>query len=156
MKERVIFREFLGKKGLKFTKERETILNEVFSFHGHFDPEELLIFMRSKGIKVSRSSLYRTLPLLVESGLIEQVVRNDKHAHYEHIYGHEHHDHLICINCGKVMEVFSPKLETIQDELCNKSGFYGIRHTLEIKGFCSKCRKGGKISPLSHVRIDAK
>ena len=151
--ERRIFREFLTKKGLKFTNERESILDEVFSFHGHFDPEELLIFMRSKGIRVSRSSLYRTLPLLVESGLIEQVVRNDKHAHYEHIHGHEHHDHLICIKCGKVMEVFSPKLEAIQDELCRKNGFDGIRHTLEIKGFCSKCRKMGETSPQQKIGL---
>lgn len=144
MEEKKIFREFLDKRGLKFTKERETILDGVFSFHGHFDPDELLIFMRNRDVIVSRASLYRTLPLLVESGLIEQVDKNDKHAHYEHIYGHEHHDHLICIKCGKVIEVFSPKLETIQNELCTKSGFQGIRHTLEIKGYCSKCRKKGR------------
>jgi Fur family ferric uptake transcriptional regulator len=137
--ERAIFREFLYKKGLKFTKERQRILDEVFSFHGHFDPEELLRNMRSKDIKVSKASVYRTLPLLLESGLIEQVEKNDKHAHYEHTFGHEHHDHLICMRCGKVIEVFSPKLEAVQNELCMSNLFKGIKHTLEIKGYCRDC-----------------
>ena len=137
--EREIFREFLYKKGLKFTKERQKILDEVFAFHGHFAPEELLKSMRSKRIQVSKASLYRTLPLLLESGLIEQVERNDKHAHYEHTFGHEHHDHLICMKCGKVIEVFSPRLEAIQNELCRSNEFEGMKHTLEIKGYCRNC-----------------
>ncbi len=137
--EKEIFREFLYRKGLKFTKERQRILGEVFSFHGHFAPEELLRSMRSKRIQVSKASVYRTLPLLLESGLIEQVERNDKHAHYEHTFGHEHHDHLICIRCGKVIEVFSPRLEAIQNELCRSKEFEGIKHTLEIKGYCRNC-----------------
>jgi Fur family ferric uptake transcriptional regulator len=137
--ETAIFKEFLRKKRLKFTNERRTILTEVFARHGHFDPEELLTGMRKKNIRVSRASIYRTLPLLLECGLIEQVGRNDKHAHYEHIFGHGHHDHLICLNCGAVLEVFSPKLEAIQEDLCRKAGFRGMKHTLEIKGHCSSC-----------------
>lgn len=135
-----IFRDFLISKGLRLTKERERILEEIFSYHGHFDPDQLLDGIRRKNIKVSKASVYRTLPLLVESGLIEQVEKNDKHAHYEHTYGHGHHDHLICIRCGAVTEVFSPKLEALQDELCAEHGFEGLKHTLEIKGFCSQCR----------------
>jgi Fur family ferric uptake transcriptional regulator len=137
--EKEIFREFLSGKGLKLTKERQRILDEVSSYRGHFDPEELLLSMKNKSIKVSKASVYRTLPLLVESGLIEQVEKNDKHAHYEHTFGHGHHDHLICMKCGAVIEVFSPKLEDIQSELCRESGFEGITHTLEIKGYCHSC-----------------
>lgn len=139
--EKKVFREFLSSKGLKFTKERQRILDAVFAFHGHFDPEELFKTMRSKGLQVSKASVYRTLPLLVESGLVEQVEKNDKHAHYEHTFGHGHHDHLICMKCGTVIEVFSPKLERIQDELCMVSGFKGVTHTLEIKGYCCNCRE---------------
>ena len=139
--ERSIFREFLYKKGLKLTKERQRILDEVFAFHGHFNPEELLKSMRSKKIKVSKASIYRTLPLLVESGLVEQVEKNDKHAHYEHTFGHGHHDHLICMRCGKVIEVFSQRLEAVQTELCKSREFEGIKHTLEIKGYCCNCKK---------------
>ena len=140
--EKEVFRNFLYKRGLKLTKERQRILNEVFALHGHFDPEELLLRMKNKGIKVSKASVYRTLPLLVASGLIEQVEKNDKHAHYEHTFGHGHHDHLICMKCGRVIEVYSPKLEAIQDELCRASRFKGIKHALEIKGYCRNCGQG--------------
>lgn len=139
--EKEIFREFLNKKGLKLTKERQKILGEIFAFHGHFDPEELLKRLSRRAAKVSKASVYRTLPLLLECGLIAQVQRDDKHAHYEHTFGHEHHDHLICMKCGKVIEVFSPKLEAIQDELCRKNRFDGITHTLEIKGYCPSCKE---------------
>lgn len=98
-----------------------------------------MINIKDKDISVSKASIYRTLPLLLESGLVEQVDKNDKHAHYEHTFGHGHHDHLICLGCGRVIEVFSPKLEKVQDELCRENDFKGVKHTLEIKGFCSKC-----------------
>lgn len=139
-----IFKEFLEKKGLKFTKERAAVLKEVFSTHNHFDPDELLIKMRKKGIRVSKASIYRTLPLLLECGLIEQVLKVDKHAHYEHTFGHGHHDHLICLRCGKVMQIFSEKLEKLQEQLCKKKNFRCVSHTLEMKGYCERC-KGKKL-----------
>jgi Fur family ferric uptake transcriptional regulator len=135
-----VFREFLKEKGLKLTKERRAILKEIFSFHDHFDPEELLIRLRKKGSRVSKASIYRTIPLLVESGLIEEVIKVDKHAHYEHTYGHSHHDHMICMKCGKVVEFYSQELEDLQERPCKDDGFKGISHTLEIRGYCKKCR----------------
>ncbi|MBI4688704.1 MAG: transcriptional repressor [Nitrospirae bacterium] len=137
--EEKIFKEFLEKKGLKFTKERASVLKEVFSNHGHFDLDALLIKMRRKGIRVSKASIYRTLPLLLECGLVEQVEKVDKHAHYEHTFGHGHHDHLICIKCGKVISLFSEKLEKLQESLCKKEKFKCITHTLEIRGYCERC-----------------
>lgn len=134
-----IFREFLENKGLKLTKERSAILNEVFTHHGHFDPDDLYIKMKEKGLKVSKASIYRTLPLLLECGLVDQVERVDKHAHYEHTFGHGHHDHLICIKCGKVFPLFSEELEKLQENLCKLEQFRCVSHILEIKGFCSKC-----------------
>ncbi|MEK6690287.1 MAG: transcriptional repressor [Nitrospirota bacterium] len=135
-----IFKEFLQKKGLKLTREREAILKEIFSFHGHFDPEELHIRLRKKGSSISKASIYRTVPLLIESGLLEEVIKVDKHAHYEHTYGHNHHDHMICITCGRVVEFHSQELEELQKRLCKDYGFRGISHTLEIRGYCRKCR----------------
>lgn len=135
-----IFKGFLQKKGLRLTRERRAILKEIFSLHGHFDPEELLISLRKKGSRVSKASIYRTIPLLIESGLIEEVVKVDKHAHYEHIYGHSHHDHMICIKCGKVIEFHSKALENLQERLCKEDGFEGISHTLEIRGYCKRCK----------------
>lgn len=134
-----IFKEFLDKKGLKFTRERAAILKEVYSDHGHFDPDDLLIRMKKKGIKVSKASIYRTLPLLIECGLVEQVEKVDKHAHYEHTFGHKHHDHLICIKCGRAIPLFSERLERLQARLCKKENFRCVSHILEIRGYCAKC-----------------
>jgi len=137
--EEKIFREFLKKKGCKFTRERAAILNEVFSNHGHFDIEGLLFKIRKKEAKASRASVYRTLQLLLECGLVEQVEHVDKHAHYEHTFGHAHHDHLICIKCGKVIQISSERLEKLQEQLCKKENFKCVSHTLELKGYCKKC-----------------
>jgi Fur family ferric uptake transcriptional regulator len=133
------FREFLTTKGLKLTKERDEILNEILIMKKHFDPEELFIRLKTKGSKVSRASVYRAIPLLIESGFIEEVERVDRHAHYEKVSEDQHHDHMICIKCGKVIEFYSPTLEMLQDEICQKEKFKGIRHTLEILGYCEKC-----------------
>src|SRR5512135_2589743 len=112
--ENSIFQNFLGKKGLKLTKERLAVLKEVFSFHDHFDPEHLYLRIRDAGSKASRASVYRTLSLLVESGLVEKVTRTEKSNVYEHTFGHAHHDHMICEECGSITEFYSEKLENLQ------------------------------------------
>lgn len=134
------FREFIFNKGLKSTKKRDEVFEEVLKTEGHFDPDELYIRLKQKGSKVSRASVYRTLPLLVEIGLIEEVERVDKHAHYEKISVDSHHDHMICMKCGKVIEFFSPTLEMLQDEICLRENFIKVRHSLEMFGICSQCQ----------------
>lgn len=140
MMENIIFRNFLGGKGLKLTKERTAVLSEVYSFHGHFEPEYLYSRIKGAGSKASRASVYRTLSLLVECGLVKRVTRTDKGNIYEHTYGHSHHDHMICDICGEIIEFFSEKLEKLQDEICEKNSFIGSSHALEIRGRCKKCR----------------
>ena len=137
--ENKIFRNFLGEKGLKPTKERIAVLSEVFSFHGHFEPEYLYLRIKDAGSKASRASVYRTLSLLVECGLVKKVTRTEKGNIYEHTYGHSHHDHMICDACGEIIEFYSEKLENLQDEICAENSFAGSTHTLEIRGHCKKC-----------------
>lgn len=134
------FKNFISGKGLKVTKKRNEIFDEVLKIDGHFDPEELYIKLKQKGSKVSRASIYRTIPLLVEIGLIEEVERIDKHAHYERVSSDSHHDHMICTKCGKVIEFFSPTLEVLQQEICQRENFRNIRHSLEIFGLCKDCQ----------------
>jgi Fur family ferric uptake transcriptional regulator len=138
--ENKIFRNFLGEKGLKLTKERMAVLSEAFSFHGHFDPEYLYSRIKGSGSKASRASVYRTLSLLVECGLVKKVTRTEKGTVYEHTYGHSHHDHMICDRCGEIIEFYSEKLENLQDEICEENSFIGSTHTLEIRGDCERCR----------------
>jgi len=139
--ENKIFQNFLGEKGLKLTKERTAVLKEVFLFHGHFDPEHLYLRIKDSGSKASRASVYRTLNLLVESGLVEKVTRTDKGNVYEHTFGHTHHDHMICDLCGGIIEFYSEKLENLQKEICLANYFDGKSHTLEIRGYCAGCKK---------------
>jgi Fur family ferric uptake transcriptional regulator len=141
-----VFKYFLKDRGLRLTKEREAIWDEVRSTKGHFDPEELHLSMRQKGQSVSRASVYRTIPLMVEAGILEQVERTDKHAHYERTIGRSHHDHMLCTSCGKVIEFYSDALEKLQDRLCRQYGFEGVAHTLEITGHCKACGKDSRRS----------
>lgn len=133
------FKKFLKEKGLKFTREREMILEESMSLKGHFEPEKLFRSLQEKRLKVSRASVYRTIPLLIESGIIEEVEKIDRHAHYEHIPQRYHHDHMICMRCGKIIEFYSSRLETLQKMICENYNFSCESHTLEIRGYCSKC-----------------
>ncbi len=134
-----IFARFLEEKGLKFTSERKTVLREISALKRHFDIEAFYLTLREKGVKVSRASVYRTVPLLVECGLMEEIKTIDTHTYYEYTFGRDHHDHLICMNCGKIIEFYSEKLEHLQDEICRKENFNGTRHILEVQGYCKKC-----------------
>ena len=107
-----IFRDYLKQKQLKYTAERRTILKKLFSIHDHFEADELYLKLRQKSdYRISRATVYRTLPLLEESGLIRRVAFVDKHTHYENVYAHKHHEHLICIKCGKIVDFYRKFLE---------------------------------------------
>ena len=135
-----IFRQYLEKKGQRLTKERNAILQEAFSCGGHFDPETLYVDMRKRGMKASRASVYRTLTLLCECGLVEKVSKTEHGTIYEQALGRPHHDHMVCIHCGKIIEFFSESLEKLQEEICRQQGFQGKSHTLEIRGYCADCQ----------------
>ena len=137
-----LFRDYLEQSQLKYTPERKVILREIFSLHNHFEADELYFSLRQQGDqRISRATVYRTLPLLEESGLIRRVVFIDKHTHYELAYGHMHHEHLICINCGNVIEFYKKSLEDSLEEVARENAFEPIGHKLEITGYCKKCSK---------------
>jgi Fur family ferric uptake transcriptional regulator len=138
--EKEVFRKYLKQKGLKFTPEREIILDEVFTVHEHFDVEDLYQRLRDKEKYISRPTIYRTISLLVDSGLVRKTIRQKERDYYEHIYGHEPHEHLVCINCGKVIEFNDERVEKIIEEVARKHNFKMVEHKFEIKGFCNSCR----------------
>lgn len=137
----ITFRNYLSSQGLKFTKERMAVVEEIFSIQGHFEPEHLYFKIRGSGIKASRASVYRTLNILIESGLVERISRTEKGNVYELTFGHKHHDHMVCTECGEVIEFYSENLEALQNEICLNHNFDGTSHTLEIRGQCKKCKK---------------
>jgi Fur family ferric uptake transcriptional regulator len=137
------FKHYLQSKGLKFTPERQAILNYAFASKKHFEAEELLIDMRQNGRRVSKATIYRTLALLVQGGLLREVIFGEKHAHYEHVHDHEHHDHLVCSGCGNIIEFTDERIEKLQDEVCNKHKFRAVTHRLQITGLCRDCTSAG-------------
>lgn len=135
------YREFLQTKGLRLTKERSIIVEEVFANHEHFDAEQLIARLASRrdGKRVSRSTIYRTLTLLEEAGLLRKVARQDDKDLFEHAYGYPHHDHLICQRCGTLIEFHDDRLREILDEVSRRHGFRIRTHRLEVDGLCREC-----------------
>lgn len=134
------FIRYLGEQGLKMTPERERILDEIFGAEGHFEADELTYRLRRKGEKISKATVYRTLPLLVKAGLIKEVIHGEKHLHYEHVHEGERHDHLICLKCGKIIEFEEQAIRKIEKQICQKNGFTPKKFVFEVFGYCSECR----------------
>lgn len=126
-------------EGQRKTVVRNEILAAVAEMNGHFDSKALYDRLKAKGSKISRASVYRTISILVENGIINEVEKTGKHAHYEKVAENKHHDHLICLRCGRTIEFYSPTLEMLQDEICQRERFRGVRHSLEIFGYCGEC-----------------
>jgi Fur family ferric uptake transcriptional regulator len=135
------FREYLEVEGLKFTPERRIVLKKVFSIHNHFEAEDIVLSLRVDGERISRASVYRTLNLLLMSGLLSPVHSAEKHGHFEHTFGHEHHDHFICSECKEVLEFADENLEAALLLACRKHGFNVASHKLEVYGLCAECMK---------------
>ena len=133
------FREYIKEKGLRNTPERETIIDEIFAIHDHFDVDELFLQLRNKKKRISKASLYRTIPLLIDSGLIKEVYFENGHLHYEHIYGHKHHCHLRCICCGRIIEFADDEIGAIQSRIGKQYDFTVTTHRFELLGYCSLC-----------------
>jgi len=134
------FQNFLKQQGLKWTPERERVFQEASATEGHFEAEELAYRLRKKGSRISKASVYRTLPLLVKAGLIKEVIHGEKHHHYEHIHEESQHDHLICLKCGKIVEFEEESLREIERKICEKYHFRPEKVVIEIFGYCKKCR----------------
>ena len=113
----------------------------IVEAEGHFDADELLDSLKRKGERLSAATIYRTLPLFVRSGIIRETLRSRGRARYEHMWGHEHHDHLECVMCGTIIEFRDDELETLQNKVCGKHDFQPLEHRLGIRGVCASCRK---------------
>ena len=135
-----IFREFIRRRNLRNTPEREQVIRVVFSTHDHFDVDELYLRLRRQKGKISKATVYRTIPLLLECGLIQEAYYEDGRMHYEHIYGHEHHCHLRCLDCGKIVEFIDKTISGLEEKLEDRHGFVVTGRKLEVYGYCPKCR----------------
>lgn len=137
------FRGYLREKGLSFTSARAAILRGIVSSRGHFDADALLARLKGSGETLSCATVYRTLPLFVQSGIIKETLRAHGRARYEPAWGREHHDHLECIACGRIIEFRDDELEKLQDKVCRRHRFRPVEHRLGIRGYCAACGRKG-------------
>lgn len=133
------FKEFLSANKNRKTPERFAILEEIYLNQHHFDAESLYIRMKQNSYRVSRATIYNTLDILVECGLVQRHQFGDNKTLYEKSYGFEPHDHFICSNCGKIFEFQSKQLLNIINSEANKIDFKVEHHALNIFGLCSDC-----------------
>ncbi len=141
VKEADIFESFLREKDLKLTEQRKQILEEFLKVETHVTAEELYQRIKQDNPGIGIATVYRTLKLLSECGLADELQFGDGTARYEHAYGHEHHDHLICIQCGRYTEVCDPEIEELQAKLAQRNDFRVMRHRLVIYGLCHQCHQ---------------
>jgi Fur family ferric uptake transcriptional regulator len=137
------FERFLRDRSLKLTEERRKLVSAIFEAAHHFDADELHRQLKQQGHDVSRATVYRTLDLMVQAGLVRKSSFGDMHAHYEAVHPGEHHDHLICLNCQKVIEFFREDLEELQDSICAEHRFQPLHHSHQIFGICAECVAAG-------------
>ena len=142
-----IFRKYLERRGLKLTSERRALFDEIFGRHEHVEADELLMRLRAKHKKISRATIYRTLELLVDSGIVGRLRIGEAGYRYERLRAGDHHDHLICDHCGRVIEFFEPRIESLQDDVAERYGFVLLSHTHQMRGICRSCRPRSKSRP---------
>jgi Fur family ferric uptake transcriptional regulator len=138
--EQKIFDDYVRNKGLKQSGQRKDILLTFLKTEKHLTADELHRLVKKRNPVIGTATVYRTLKLLSESGLCREFRLDDGTARYEHLYGHDHHDHLICTSCGSFEEVLDPEIEKLQEKLARKHGFKISNHKMEIYGTCRKCR----------------
>lgn len=126
---------------LRATNERFAVLDEVLQSQGHFDADDLYYRMITSGKKVSKATVYNTLELLKACGLVSKYRFAEKTSRYEKAFGKPHHHHMICLQCGDIIEFVNDRLERIQEEVSNEKNFAPQSITLQIFGTCAKCRK---------------
>ncbi|MFN3871310.1 MAG: Fur family transcriptional regulator, partial [Aquificaceae bacterium] len=135
------FEHFLRQRKYKVTKGRFEIIDKIADYGPHFEIEELVrwIVNQNKSI-ASRSTVYRTVRLLQEFGVIREVIKLGNRTIYEFTAGRPHHEHLICVQCGKIIEFNKEEIEELQEKVCEEHQFTPLNHRLEIFGICSECR----------------
>lgn len=144
--EQEVFLQHIQKKGLKRTAQRDLILDTFLRMEAHLSSEDLYRLVKKEDATIGQTTVYRTLKLLTEAGLAREVRFGDGRTHYEHNYKHQHHDHMICSECGRIIEFFSAELEALQDKIAAKHRFQITQHLHRIIGLCSECRRAAKDS----------
>lgn len=131
---------YMRDHGLRWTQQRRLIAREAFATHDHFSADDLLDLCRKRDRKVSRATVYRTISMLEEAGFVEGLDTGDGGRKFEHVLGHKHHDHMVCTECGKIIEFLDEELEARQERAAKRHGFSIEHHSLKLFGRCRDCK----------------
>ena len=132
------FAAFLKARGQRRTPERFAVLDALYSTADHVDADTLYVRLKNDGVRVSRATVYNTLDLLLESDLAARHQWGQSQAKYERAWAYWQHDHLICEDCGEILEFCDPRLQEIQESVAEVYGFTVSRHALTVYGSCRR------------------
>jgi Fur family ferric uptake transcriptional regulator len=139
-----LFRRYLREQGLPVTQQRESIAAVMFGASGHLSVEDIEARLRERDERIGKATIYRTLEMLVRSGLVEEHDFGEGFKRYEHLFGQKPvREHLICTECGKVTEIHSTELVRVHEREAERHGFQAARYRLQIYGLCAACQEAG-------------
>jgi Fur family ferric uptake transcriptional regulator len=148
------FNAFIRMKGLRHTPQRNAIVELIFASDEHFTPDELWEKLRGTDNRTSRATLYRTLSLLSESGLLQEIDLGDGQTTYDpNFLEKPAHNHLVCVDCGKIIEFEDDHLEVLNECITRRLGFHSIKQTLRIEACCEELRTEGRCPNLIQARL---
>ncbi|MEE9126494.1 MAG: Fur family transcriptional regulator [Planctomycetota bacterium] len=127
--------------GYRWTSQRRLIARVALSNHSHFSAEELLEMCRQEDEAVSRATVYRALSMMEKAGFVEGLDTGDGGRKFEHVLGHKHHDHMVCTECGLIIEFVDQELEHRQDVAAKRHSFTITSHSLKLFGLCKDCKR---------------
>ncbi len=139
--EKAAFQEHIRSAGLRWTAQRELILEVFMRTSDHVSSEDLYWLVQKEDPNVGQTTVYRTLKLFTDAGLAREVRLGDGRTYYEHHSDQEHHDHMICTECGEVIEFFCEEIENLQEEMAKQFEFTPTHHSMRILGLCKVCSK---------------
>ncbi|MBF0464713.1 MAG: transcriptional repressor [Nitrospirae bacterium] len=149
------FEQYLNSRQLKMTTQRELILEVFLTNAKHISSEELYNIVSAKDSSVGQATVYRTLKLLTDSAIARECEFGDGIHRYEPNIGVGHHDHLVCLQCGKKIEIYDEKIEKQQELIAKKHGFKITKHRMDLFGVCSDCLFHNNVSQLHKGYKDA-
>lgn len=140
-KEAEILKKHIQVHQLKLTRQRQVILDTFLSLPRHVSAEELYAASTKINNSIGLATVYRTLHLLCQAGIVQEREFGDGQARYEIVSNHKHHDHLVCLQCGKIIEFENMDIENLQEQVAREHSFMIQRHKLELYGYCKECKR---------------
>jgi len=136
-----IFRSFLKAGKNRITPERFEVLEAALEYDGHFNADDLYILMKNSNSRVSRATVYKTLELLAQCELLSKRNFGDHINRFESSFKRQVHDHLICVDCGKIIEFADPRIKQLPEQLSENLGFNFESYSFNIFGRCKDPKK---------------